>query len=98
MRTSAKDQSAVNCTMLGEMGRERDSRAIGVANGANGECVLFCSTAAIMRPLLEGERTWRRRAWADAIVEIIYAENANGYDGRNPAKKAPMPTADKPDF
>ena len=30
--------------------------------------------------------------------EITCAENANGYDGRNPAKKAPMPIADKPDF
>jgi uncharacterized protein (DUF2235 family) len=30
--------------------------------------------------------------------EITCAENANGYDGRNPAKKAPMPVADKPDF
>jgi hypothetical protein len=30
--------------------------------------------------------------------EITCAENANGYDWRNPAKKAPMPVADKPDF
>ena len=30
--------------------------------------------------------------------EITCAENANGYDGRDPAKKAPMPVADKPDF
>jgi hypothetical protein len=30
--------------------------------------------------------------------EITCVENANGYDGRNLAKKAPMPTADKPDF
>src|SRR3984893_16567938 len=30
--------------------------------------------------------------------EITCAENANGYDGRNPAKKAPMPIADKPDL
>lgn len=30
--------------------------------------------------------------------EITCVENANGYDGRDPAKKAPMPTADKPDF
>jgi hypothetical protein len=31
-------------------------------------------------------------------LEYVCAENANGYDGRNLAKKAPMPTADKPDF
>jgi transposase len=62
MRTSVKDQSAVNGIMQGEMGRGRDSRAIGVTNSANGDCVLLCSTAAIMRPLLEGEPTWRRRA------------------------------------
>jgi hypothetical protein len=67
MRTSVKDQSAVNGIMQGEMGRGRDSRAIGVTNGANGDCVLLCSTAAIMRPLLEGEPRWRRRAWTDAI-------------------------------
>jgi hypothetical protein len=30
--------------------------------------------------------------------EITCAENANGYDWRNRAKKAPMPIADKPDF
>jgi hypothetical protein len=30
--------------------------------------------------------------------EIICAENPNAYDGRNLAKKAPMPVADKPDF
>ena len=30
--------------------------------------------------------------------EITCVEGANGYDGRNPAKKAPMPMADKPDF
>ena len=30
--------------------------------------------------------------------EITCAENANGYDGRNLTKKAPMPIADKPDF
>jgi hypothetical protein len=30
--------------------------------------------------------------------EMVCAENANGYDGRNLEKKAPMPTADKPDF
>jgi hypothetical protein len=30
--------------------------------------------------------------------EITCAENANGYDWSNPTKKAPMPTADKPDF
>jgi hypothetical protein len=30
--------------------------------------------------------------------EITCAENANGYDWRNPAKKAPMPVVAKPDF
>ena len=30
--------------------------------------------------------------------EMVCAENANGYDGRNLERKAPMPTADKPDF
>jgi hypothetical protein len=30
--------------------------------------------------------------------EILCVENANGYDGRNLEKKAPMPIADKPDF
>jgi hypothetical protein len=30
--------------------------------------------------------------------EITCVENANGYEARSPAKKAPMPTADKPDF
>jgi hypothetical protein len=30
--------------------------------------------------------------------EITCVENANGYDGRNLAKKAPTPRADKPDF
>jgi hypothetical protein len=30
--------------------------------------------------------------------EIICAENPNAYDGRNLAKKAPMPVADKPDL
>jgi hypothetical protein len=30
--------------------------------------------------------------------EITCVENANGYDWRNPAKKASMPIADKPDF
>jgi hypothetical protein len=30
--------------------------------------------------------------------EIACAENPNGYDGRNLAKNAPMPIADKPDF
>jgi hypothetical protein len=31
-------------------------------------------------------------------LEYVCAENANGYDWHNPTKKAPMPTADKPDF
>jgi hypothetical protein len=30
--------------------------------------------------------------------EILCVENANGYDGGNLEKKAPMPIADKPDF
>jgi hypothetical protein len=30
--------------------------------------------------------------------EMVCAENANGYDGRDLGKKAAMPTADKPDF
>jgi hypothetical protein len=30
--------------------------------------------------------------------EITCVENANGYDGRNLTKKAPMPTAAKLDF
>jgi hypothetical protein len=30
--------------------------------------------------------------------EITCVENAKSYDGPNLAKKAPMPTADKPDF
>jgi hypothetical protein len=30
--------------------------------------------------------------------EMVCAENANGYDGRDLAKKAPIPIADKPDF
>jgi hypothetical protein len=30
--------------------------------------------------------------------EMVCAENANGYDGRDLAKKAPMPTADKLEF
>jgi hypothetical protein len=30
--------------------------------------------------------------------EMVCAENASGYDGRNLTKRAPMPTADKPDF
>jgi hypothetical protein len=30
--------------------------------------------------------------------EITCVENAKGYDGRNFAKRASMPIADKPDF
>jgi hypothetical protein len=30
--------------------------------------------------------------------EVVCSENANGYEGHNPGKKAAMPTANKPDF
>jgi hypothetical protein len=41
--------------------------------------------------------------WPPLVVmgqwpEITCAENPNAYDGRNLGRKAPIPTADKPDF
>jgi hypothetical protein len=54
--------------------------------------------AAAPSPAMNSRLYWPPLVPMGQWPEITCTENANGYDGRNPAKKAPMPIADKPDF
>ena len=49
-------------------------------------------------PWLAGMIYWPPLLPMGQWPEITCVENAKSYDGPNLAKKAPMPTADKPDF